>query len=186
MWRSITYTLIGNPTRYYIDIRRGNIVSVLPIYTTTGYLPYTGIKKGYYSKEDILDWLIDRLLLLYNEYLRERNIIVLDNVSVYVDPYIIKAIQAKGYLIKYLPLYSPNYNLIEVIFSVLKAWMRRYFKAFRYVFQDDFEGFLRHIIKNSRYDRFAVEHFRYSAAGYIFDGEIEVFKRGLAYKVVVN
>ena len=55
MWRSIAYTLIDNPTRYYTDIKRGNTVHVLPIYTTTGYLPYIEIKKGYYSKEDILD-----------------------------------------------------------------------------------------------------------------------------------
>ena len=134
MWRSIAYAPIGDPTRYYINIKRGNTVSVLPIYTTTGYLPYTGIKKGYYSKEDILDWLIDRLLPLYNEYPRERSIIVLDNVSVHVDPRIIEAIQAKGCLVKYLLLYSPDYNPIEVIFSVLKAWMRRHFKAFRHVF----------------------------------------------------
>ena len=186
MWRSIAYTLISDPARYYIDIKRGDTVSVLPIYTTAGYLPYIGIKKGYYSKEDILDWLIDRLLPLYNEYFKERSIIVLDNVNVHVDPRIIEAIQVKGCLIKYLLLYSPDYNLIEVIFSVLKAWMRRHFKAFRYVFQDDFKGFLRYIIKNSRCDRFAVEYFRYSATGYIFDGEIEVFERGLAYEVVIN
>ena len=92
MWRFIAYTPIGDPAQYYTDIRRGDTVSVLSIYTTAGYLPYTGIKKGYYSKEDILDWLIDRLLLLYNEYPRECSIIVLDNVSVHVDPRIIEAI----------------------------------------------------------------------------------------------
>ena len=64
--------------------------------------------------------------------------------------------------------------------------MRRYFKAFRHVFQDDFKGFLRYVIENSRCNRFAIEHFRYSATSYIFNGEIEAFKRGLAYKVVVN
>ena len=57
--------------------------------------------------------------------------------------------------------------------------MRRHFEAFRPVFQDDFEGFLRHAIDVSGCDRFAVEHFRYSAAGYIFEGEIEAFERDI-------
>ena len=42
--------------------------------------------------------------------------------------------------------------------------MRRHFEAFRHVFQDNFEGFLRYVIDYSNYDR------------YIFDGEIEVFE----------
>ena len=55
--------------------------------------------------------------------------------------------------------------------------MRRYFEVFRHVFQNNFEGFLRHAIEISGCDRFAVEHFRYSPAGYIFDGEIEAFEQ---------
>ena len=46
----MAYTPIGDPAWYYTDIRRGDTVSVLPVYTTAGYLPYTEIKKGYYSR----------------------------------------------------------------------------------------------------------------------------------------
>ena len=179
MWRSMAYAPIGDPARYYTDIRRGDTVSVLPAYTTAGYLPCTAIKKGYFNKEAILDWLIDQLLPLCNEYPGERSIIVLDNVSIHVDPSIVQAIEAKGCLVKYLPPYSPDFNPIELTFSVLKAWMRRHFEAFRHVFQDDFEGFLRHAIDVSGCDRFAVEHFRHSTAGYIFEGEIEAFERDI-------
>lgn len=181
MWRSMAYAPIGDPARYHGDMRRGDTYSILPAYTTAGYLPCTEIKKGYYSKEDILDWLIDRLLPLCNEYPGERSIIVLDNVSVHVDPRIIEAIQIKGCLVKHLPPYSPDYNPIELTFSVLKAWMRRHFEAFRHVFQNDFEGFLKHAIDVSGCDRFAVEHFKHSTAGYIFDGEIEAFERDLEH-----
>ena len=55
--------------------------------------------------------------------------------------------------------------------------MRRFFEAFRHVFQDDFEGFLRYAVENSGCDRFVVAHFRHSPAGYIFNGEIEAFER---------
>ncbi len=155
MWRSMAYAPIGDPARYHGDMRRGDTYSILPAYTTAGYLPCTGIKQGYYNKEDILDWLIDRLLPLCNEYPGERSIIVLDNVSVHVDPRIVEAIQIKDCLVKYLPPYSPDYNPIELSFGVLKIWMRRHFETFRHVFQNDFERFLRYAVENSGCDRWA-------------------------------
>ena len=173
----MAYAPIGDPARYHGDMRRGDTYSILPAYTTEGYLPCTGIKKGYYSKDEILDWLIDHLLPLCNEYPRERSIIVLDNVSIHVDRRIVQAIEEKGCLVKYLPPYSPDYNPIELTFSVLKAWMRRHFETFRPVFANDFEGFLRYAIEHSGCDRYAVEHFRHSSAGYIFNGDIEAFEQ---------
>lgn len=180
IWRSMAYAPIGDPARYYGDIRRGDTYSVLLAYTTDGYLPCTGIKKGYYSKDDIIDWLTNHLLPLCNEYPRERSIIVLDNVSVHIDPRIIEAIEQKGCLVKYLPPYSPEYNPIKLTFSILKAWMRRYFETFRPIFQNDFEGFLRYAVEHSGCDRYAKEHFKHSNAGYIFDGEIKAFERDMA------
>ena len=73
-------------------MRRGDIYSILPAYTTVGYLPCTGIKHGYYKKEDLIDWLIDDLLSLCNEFPGKRSIIVLDNVSVHIDYRILEAI----------------------------------------------------------------------------------------------
>lgn len=51
----MAYSPISDPARYQADIRRGDAYSILPAYTTEGYLPYTGIKKGYYSKEEIIE-----------------------------------------------------------------------------------------------------------------------------------
>ena len=42
-------------------------------------------------------------------------------------------------------------------------------------------GVLKHAIDVSGCDRFAVEHFKQSTAGYIFDGEIEAFERDLEH-----
>ena len=177
MWRSMAYAPIGEAARYRGDMRRGDTYSILPAYTTEGYLPCTGVKKGYYDTDDIIEWIVTRLLPLCNEYPGERSVIVLDNCSAHVDPRIIQAIEEKGCLIKYLPPYSPEYNPIELTFSVLKAWMRRHFEAFKAMFQNDFEGFLWYALEHSGCDRFAMEHFRHSDAGYIFDGEIEEFER---------
>ena len=180
----MTYALIDDPARYHDDMRWGDTYSILLAYNTAGYLLCIEIKKDYYSKKDILDWLIDWLLFLCNEYSGKRNIIVLNNVSVHVDPRIIEVIQIKGCLIKHLPPYSPDYNLIELTFSVLKTWMRRHFKAFRHVFQNDFKGYLKHVIDVNDCDRFAVEHFKHSIAGYIFDDEIEAFERDLKHLIM--
>ena len=59
--------------------------------------------------------------------------------------------------------------------------MRRYFKAFRHVFQNDFEGFLKYTIDVSDYNRFTVKYFKYSTAGYIFDDKIKTFERDLKH-----
>ena len=151
----MTYAPIGDPTRYHDDMRRGDTYSILPAYTTADYLPCIEIKQSYYNKEDILDWLIDRLLSLCNEYLGERSIIVLNNVSVHVDSRIVEAIQIKDCLVKYLSPYSSDYNSIELLFKVLKIWMRRHFEIFRHVFQNDFKRFLRYAVENSDCDRWA-------------------------------
>ena len=36
-----------------------------------------------------------------------------------------EAIRAADYLIRYLPPYSPDYNPIELSFSILKSWIKR-------------------------------------------------------------
>ena len=59
--------------------------------------------------------------------------------------------------------------------------MRRHFKAFQHVFQNDFKEFLKYIININDYDRFTIKHFKYSTAGYIFDDKIEAFKRDLEH-----
>ena len=89
MWRSIAYAPIGDPARYQADIRRGDTYSILPAYTTEGYLPCTGVKKGIFNVEHLLDWLANELLPLCNEYPNTRSIIVLDNASIHCDPRIV-------------------------------------------------------------------------------------------------
>jgi transposase len=51
-------------------------------------------------------------------------VIVLDNVSIHVKNHVAKVVEATGHLIRYLPPYSPDYNPIELTFSVIKAWMK--------------------------------------------------------------
>ena len=60
-------------------------------------------------------------------YLSPDSIIIIDNASIYYDlgPEINQILIIRGLRIKYLPLYSPDFNPIETTFTTLKAWIKR-------------------------------------------------------------
>ena len=180
-WRSMAYGPIGDPARYHDDMDRGDTWSILPAYTKNGYLPCTGIRKGYYNTEAFVEWLNNELLPYCNPFPGPRSIICLDNASIHTNPVIEEAIQAAGLKVRYLPPYSPDFNPIELTFSVLKAWMRRNYRELRAQFEGEFGLFLAHAIEVSGCDRFAKEHFRHSAGGYLFEGDYEACQRELEH-----
>lgn len=101
-----------------------------------------------------------------NPFRQPRSVVVLDNVSMHCNPRIKEIIEAAGCVVEYLPPYSPDYSLIELTFSVSKAWLRRYLKVLRRIFQGNFGWLLQHAIKQSRCDQYTVEHFKYAAGGF--------------------
>ena len=182
-WRLMAYGPVGEPVRYHADINRGETWSVLPAYTTNGYLPCTTIKKGYFKGDEFYDWVVDELLPYCNAFPAANSVICLDNAGQHigVSDRIKEAVEAKGCILKWLPPYSPDFSPIELTFSVLKAWIRRHFWELRPQFEHDFGGFLKFAVENSGCDRFAVEHFRHSAAGYRFEGDYEALLRELQH-----
>jgi len=112
----------------------------------------------------------------------------MDNASVYVNPRIEEVIKAHGCEVRYLPPYSPDFNPIELSFSVLKAWVRRHQDTIWPAFSGNFGAYLRYAVRRSRCDRFAHEHFRHSANGrYIFEADIRELNRRLAaYEIEVD
>ena len=178
-WRCMAYAPIGQPARYCDDLTRGASWSVLPAYTVDGYLPCTAIREGYFNQEAFLAWVRDDLSPHCNPYPGPKSIICLDNVSVHLDARVQQVIEKAGLIIKFLPPYSPDYNPIELSFSVLKAWMRRHWRRIWPIFQGDFGGFLRYAIDSSGCDRYAREHFQHAGVGYIFEGDYEALERDL-------
>ena len=174
----MAYGPIGDRVIREDDIRRGNIQSILPAYRVDGYLPYISIRLGYLNGESFYNWVVDKLLPYYNLYPQLRSIICLDNISLYLNPRIRKAIEVKGCLLRFLPPYSPDYSPIELIFGLLKAQIRRYFRSFRELFKRDFGGFLAYIIENSGCDKKATEYFRHCIGGYLFEGDYKAFQHG--------
>lgn len=171
-WRRHAWAPIGEPARYNADMTRGRSWSVLPAYTVNGYLPCTSIREGYFNNELIVEWLQDELLPLCNAYPAPRSVIIMDNAGSHTNPRITEVIQAHGCEIRYLPPYSPDFNPIELSFSVLKAWVRKHFDTLWPAWEGSFGDFLRYAVQRSRCDRFAIEHFTHSAGGYLFEADI--------------
>ena len=172
-WRLMAYGPIGEPVRYHADINRGDRWSILPAYTLGGYLPCTAIRRGYFNGEAFFEWVVEQLLPQCNAFPGPNSVICVDNVNIHISDRIKEAIEAKGCVIKYLPPYSPDYSPIELTFILLKAWMRRHLEYLRQYFERDFGGFIQFALGNSGCDRFAVEYFRHSTAGYRFEGDYE-------------
>ena len=120
------------------------------------YLPCTNIKESYLNTEEFFKWLNQSLLLLFPP--GSPHYICLDNISIHINNQIAEAIEAAGYLVRYLPLYLPDFNPIELTFSVLKAWIKRYYWSLRPQYKD-FGYFLQTAIAYSGYNCFARAHF---------------------------
>ena len=178
-WRLRGYAPIGQPGRYFADTNRGPTWSILAATMIDGWLPCTGVKQGYFSTPDVLNWLNSALLLTLRQKDGRAHVIILDNNSTHIDQVIIDTIEAEGHLIRYLPPYSPDFNSIELSFSVLKAWIRRNWVWTRQMFRN-FGDWLQWAVVASRCDRFAREQFRHSANGlYLEEAEVERFYRFL-------
>ena len=179
-WRLMAYAAIGDPARWQADNRRGATHSVLAAMTTDGYLPCTGIKRGFFNGDQFVDWLENRLLPHCSRYPGPRSVICLDNLSIHHDPRVDDIINRHSMLIRYLPPYTPEYSPIELSFNVLKSWMRKHFVYLKDGYQGHFEAFLEYAVKASKCDSHAVQFFRHSCeGGYKFEGDYEAYMREL-------
>ena len=107
----------------------------------------------------------------------------MDNATIHTNPRTEEAIRQHGCLIRYLPPYSPDFNPIELTFSVLKAWIRRHFHQIWPNYGGSFGDFLRYAIRRSRCDQHARGHFNYTGF-YIYEADLQELERQLeAYEI---
>ena len=65
------------------------------------------------------------MLPYYTLYPRPRSILILDNALIYKSAQLRDLYKEYSVLLVFLPLYSPDYSPIKVIFKDLKAWVKR-------------------------------------------------------------
>jgi DDE superfamily endonuclease len=103
----------------------------------------------------------------------------MDNNSTHIDEAIISTIEAEGHIVCFLPPYSPDFNPIELSFSVLKAWFQCNY-IWTHSNHRNFGEYLIWAIGQSRCDHFAQEQFCHSASElYLEEGELERFREWL-------
>ena len=176
-WRRRGRAPIGRPATVRGNINRGDTWSLLPAYTIDGYLPCTGIRKGYFDREAFLQWIQYQLLpAIAEKYDGKTMVIVLDNVSIHTTAVLTKLVQDADHIIKFLPPYSPDYNPIELTFAVLKQWMKRNYFHERGQYRS-YGEYLAMAVVESECDRFAHNHFRHAAKGcYLMRDEWEALQ----------
>ena len=177
-WRYHGYAPTGTVPEINADINRGKTWSICAAMTLDGYLPCTVLKEGYFNTGDFLVWLQEKLLPEVNR-LWFPMVIVMDNLSIHAKEEVRQIIEEAGHVVRYLPPYSPDYNPIEVTFSVLKAWMKHNWIFLRQSC-NTFGNFLELALRESRCDRFARQQFRHAGNGvYIEEEELIRFRRHL-------
>jgi transposase len=134
--RKYGWSLKGAPCYTDEPAKRSKRWSILPALSVNGYLPGTLIYQGSITEEIFLDWLELEIL----PQLDPGTILVMDNASIHRTVAVRELIESYQCTVAFLPPYLPNFNPIELSFSVLKAWIRRYMgDATQY---DDFKDFL--------------------------------------------
>ena len=123
-WWFQTYASIDEEAQYDADIWRDATWSIVAAMIINDWLFCTGIKQSYYSKKQFLEWLENELLATLQQMYRDKSlVIVLNNCSSHVDSKVEQMIETADHLICYLSSYLPDFNSIELTFSVLKIWI---------------------------------------------------------------
>ncbi len=61
-----------------------------------------------------------------NSFPGKNNVIIMNNAKIYHDEALVESVEEISGKVIYLPPYSPDFNPIEIAFSSLKAWFKRY------------------------------------------------------------
>lgn len=112
--RQTAWTPVGCEGRYNGDRIKGRSWSVLPAYTVNGYLPCTGFKEGYFTREQFARSIYDELLPHTTPFPGPRSVIIMDNVAFHTHSSVQEAIEEASCEVRFLPPYSPDFNPIEL------------------------------------------------------------------------
>lgn len=122
--RKFRYSLIGIPYKDQGGAKRLKRQSYLLAITTKGYLLYLLVYQGSITVEMFEDQIEFRVLLELDEGI----FLVIDNTPIYRTDRIETICRVAGVTLVKLPLYSLNFNPIELSFSSLKSQVRRHIR----------------------------------------------------------
>jgi transposase len=162
--RKFGWSMVGCPAVKERDLRRSERWSILPAYTTDGYMAWK-IFKGSYTKQIFNQFVYTEVLPRMNAYNEERpprSVLVMDNARIHCSEELQEMCNEAGVLLVYLPPYSPDYNPIEQSFNQIKQWMRKSRDKLQHC--DSFEDFFQWALEDFNVTGDPGSHFRH--AGY--------------------
>ena len=89
-----------------------------------GYLSYI-IFQGSITSAIFKSFVEEQVLPYYSLYLGPRLVLILDNVLIHKLARLRELYKQYSVKLRFLPLYSPDYNPIKATFNNIKAWIRR-------------------------------------------------------------
>ncbi|ESK82488.1 transposase orfb, partial [Moniliophthora roreri MCA 2997] len=101
----------------------GKRYSILPALSVNGILT-VNIVEGSFAKLQFAKF-IDGLLGMMNPWLQPNSVIIIDNCWIHKCSEVLEMIVERGMRYVFLPLYSPDFNPIELTFSMVKEHIQR-------------------------------------------------------------
>ena len=137
--------------------------SILPAYiidgVLTSFIYHGGINAALY-----LWFLKEQVLPRCSLFPGPRSVLVMDNCSTHLVHEVREVCDRYGVILMFLPLYSPDFNPIEELFSVIKAWLKKHHELARTM---QFKQFLQSAVDACNQPRFVKAHFEHT--GYLVD-----------------
>jgi hypothetical protein len=114
--------LCGERTTQYEFQFHGTKYSILPAISLDGILHLEVVENTITGAD--FHHFIQGLLLHMNKWPLPNSVLVVDNASIHKVAGIREMVEEQGTRLLFLPVYSPDFNPIELAFSTIKAWLR--------------------------------------------------------------
>ena len=108
--------------RYELFLR-GTKYLILPALSLDGIIHLEVLDKAI-TGEDFRHF-IQGLLPCMNAWPLPKSVLIIDNASIHKLAGIHELVKERGTRLLYLPAYSPDFNPIKLVFSAIKAWLRK-------------------------------------------------------------
>ena len=79
--------------------------------------------QGAITADLFVEFMEERVLPFCSLYLGSESVLTLDNILIHKDVHLQQLCDNASILLKFLLLYSPDYNSIKAIFKDIKAWI---------------------------------------------------------------
>ena len=141
-------------------LKRSQRWSILPAYTIDGVLT-SFVYHGAINGPLFLWFLQEQVLPRCNPFPGPRSVLIMDNCSTHHVREVRELCERYGVILQFLPPYSPDFNPIEELFSVIKAWLKKHHELAGTM---RFKDFLQTAVEACSQQRIARGHFEH--AGY--------------------